>query len=107
MVRAFLDRHWQNKSAATRRQRLAIMRSFLTWLVGEGLLGANPTQNIKPPKLKRKARGVFSREDLDALVAAQPSLRDQVALLLLVWLGLRRKTSGAFAWQTSTSSNGR
>ena len=90
VVRAFLDRHWQTKSAATRRQRLAIMRSFLAWLVGEGLLRANPAQNIRPPKVKRKARDVLSREDLDALVAAQPTLRDQAALTLLVWLGLRK-----------------
>jgi integrase len=90
VARRFLDRHWQTSSAATRRQRLAILRSFLAWLVGEGLLGANPTQNIKPPKVKRKARDVLTREDLEALVAAQPSLRDQVALTLLVWLGLRK-----------------
>jgi hypothetical protein len=32
---------------ATKTQRLAIMRSFLTWLVGEGILGANPAQNIR------------------------------------------------------------
>jgi integrase len=91
VVRAFLDRHWQTSSASTRRQRLAILRSFLTWLVGEGLLSANATVNIKPPKVKRKARDVLSREDLEALVAAQPSLRDQVALTLLVWLGLRKE----------------
>src|SRR5829696_1267990 len=41
-------------------------------------------------RLKRKARDVLSREDLDALVAAQPTLRDQAALTLLVWLGLRK-----------------
>jgi len=56
VVRAFFDRHWQASSAATRTQRLAIRRSFLAWLVGEGLLGASPAQNIKPPKVKRKAR---------------------------------------------------
>jgi integrase len=51
----------------------------------------NPTQNIKPPKVKRRARHLLSRKDLEALVAAQPSLRDQVALTLLVWLGLRKE----------------
>jgi len=90
VVRAFLDRHWATKAAATRRQRLAIVRSFLTWMVGEGILRANPAQNIKGPKVKRKARDVLSREDLEALVAAQPSMRDQVALTLLVWLGIRK-----------------
>ena len=91
MVRAFLDRHWASASAATKTQRLAILRSFLAWLVGEGLLGANPSQNIRPPKRKRRVRSALSREDLDALIAAQPSLRDQVALMLLVYLGLRKE----------------
>jgi hypothetical protein len=59
VVRAFLDRHWQTSSASTRRQRLAILRSFLTWLVGEGLLSANATVNIKPPKVSAR-RATFS-----------------------------------------------
>ena len=90
VVRAFLDRHWQNKSAATRTQRLAIMRRFLAWLVGEGLLRANPAQNIRASKVKRKAREALSCENMDALIAAQPSLRDQAALKLLAYLGLRK-----------------
>lgn len=90
VVRAFLDRHWRGSSPATKAQRLAILRSLLTWLVGEGLLGANPATNVRPPKRKRTVRSALSREDIDALIAAQPSLRDQVALMLLAYLGLRK-----------------
>jgi site-specific recombinase XerC len=60
VMRAFLDRHWRRSSPATKAQRLAIVRSFLTWLVGEGLLGANPAQNIRAPKRKRKVRDLLS-----------------------------------------------
>jgi site-specific recombinase XerC len=88
VMRAFLDRHWRRSSPATKAQRLAIVRSFLTWLVGEGLLGANPAQNIRAPKRKRKVRDLLSREDIDGLIAAQPALREQVALMLLAYLGL-------------------
>jgi integrase/recombinase XerC len=90
VVRAFLDRHWRSASPATRGQRLAIVRSFLTWLVGEGLLRANPAQNIRAPKRKRTVRDALTREDIDALIAAQPALREQVALMLLAYLGLRK-----------------
>jgi site-specific recombinase XerC len=57
LVRSFLDRHWRNSAAATRRQRLAIVRSFLTWLVGEGALTANPATNIRA-----RRRSAFSAE---------------------------------------------
>jgi site-specific recombinase XerD len=90
VVRAFLDRHWRSSSAATKAHRLAIVRSFLTWLVGEGLLHANPAQNIRAPKPKRTVRSALTRDDIDALIASQPSLRDQAALMLLAYLGLRK-----------------
>jgi site-specific recombinase XerC len=56
VVRAFLDRHWRHSAITTRRQRLAILRSFLTWLVGEGLLSANRATNVRAPKERRKVR---------------------------------------------------
>jgi integrase/recombinase XerC len=90
VVRAFLDHHWRSASPATKAQRLAILRSFLTWLVGEGLLRANPAQNIRSPKRKRTVRAVLTREDIDGLIAAQSTLREQVALMLLAYLGLRK-----------------
>jgi len=83
VVRAFLDRHWSKSSAATRRQRLAIVRSFLTWLVGEGLLPADPAVNIRAPKQKRRERQSLFFDEVEALIASQPTVRDQVALSLL------------------------
>ena len=90
VVRAFLDHHWSKSSPATRRQRLAILRSLLTWLVGEGLLSANPAVNIRGPKDKRQERRALPLEDVETLISAQPGLRDQVAIMLLAWLGLRK-----------------
>jgi site-specific recombinase XerC len=90
VVRAFLDRHWSKSSSATRRQRLAILRSLLTWLVGEGLLRANPAVNIRAPREKRQERRALPLEDVETLIAAQAGLRDQVAIMLLAWLGLRK-----------------
>jgi integrase/recombinase XerC len=94
VVRAFLDRHWRNSAPATRRQRLAILRSFLTWLVGEGLLGANPATNVRGPRDKRTERQAVARADVERLIAAQPDLRDQVALMLLASLGFRKAELG-------------
>jgi hypothetical protein len=90
VVRAFLDRHWSDKSPATRRKRLAIVRSFLRWLVGEGLLAANPATNIKGPKLRGEERHAHSPARVRTLIYAQENERDRVCLMLLGWLGLRK-----------------
>jgi site-specific recombinase XerC len=66
-----------------------IARAFLTWLVGEGLLPANPATNIRGPKEKRVNRRALPQEDVERLLAAQP-LREQVGLMCLAWLGLRK-----------------
>lgn len=93
-ARAFLDRHWSKSAPATKRQRLAILRSFLTWSVGEGLLGANPATNIRAPKEKRQERRALAHEDVERLISAQPTLREQVGVMLLAWVGLRKSELG-------------
>jgi integrase/recombinase XerC len=90
VVRDFLDRHWRKSAATTRRQRLAIVRSFLTWMVGEGLVRANPATNLRAPRDERKDRAALSHDDVEKLIGSQPGLRDQVCLMLLAWLGLRK-----------------
>ena len=66
------------------------MRSFLSWLVGEGKLSGNPTANLRSPRRKRSERRAVAREDVERLISAQPSLRDQIAVMLLAWMGLRK-----------------
>src|SRR4051812_26670476 len=46
-TRDFLDRHWGQSAPATRRQRLAAVKSFFTWAMAEGLCGWNPAAPIK------------------------------------------------------------
>ena len=65
-------RHSGQAAPATRRQRLAIVRSFLGWLVGEGRLSANPTVNIRPPKRRHVEQRGQSFQDIERLIAAQP-----------------------------------
>src|SRR6188474_1146175 len=55
VVRAFLDRHWRSAEAATKAQRLAIGRSFLAWLVREGLLHASAAQKSALRRSHRRA----------------------------------------------------
>jgi site-specific recombinase XerD len=90
MLRDFLDEHWSDASAATRRQRLACVRSFFSWAVEERGLASNPARVIKPPKPKHVERTAYKPDMIHELVTAQPTLRDQIGCALLGRLALRR-----------------
>jgi integrase/recombinase XerC len=89
-VRDFLDDQWGEASPATRRQRLAAVKSFFSWAVRERGLEANPLENVKPPKRRGVERHAYAPDVVDQLRDAQESLRDQIAIQLLGRLALRR-----------------
>jgi len=91
-VREFLDEHWGESSAATRKVRLTTVRSFLGWAIEEGrcTLLVNPATKIKAPRLRNQERNAYKPDVVHALITAQETIRDQIALMLLGWLALRK-----------------
>jgi integrase/recombinase XerC len=89
-LREFLDRRWGDSALATRANRLAVLRSFFKWAVGEGRATSNPTMTIKGPRRRNSERQAYGRDIITRLVTAQPELRDQCALQLLARMGLRK-----------------
>ena len=89
-LRDFLDEHWGESSAATRRQRLATVKSFYTFCCEERGLDLNPIEKVKAPKKTDVVRNAYDVDVIDQLRAAQPTLRDQICIQLLGRLGLRK-----------------
>lgn len=89
-VRDWLDEHWGEAAAATRANRLAIVRSFFAWAVEEGRAEKNPAGTIKAPKVRNRERHAYKPDVIHKLVLAQSGLRDQIALQLLGRLALRK-----------------
>ncbi len=89
-LRDFLDEHWGESAPATRRQRLAAVKSFFRWAVDERGVGESPIERVKPPRGKSVERQAYAPDVIDQLRDAQPSLRDQIGVQLLGRLGLRR-----------------
>lgn len=89
-LRGFLDEHWGESASATRRQRLAAVKSFYAYAVEERGLERNPIQMVKPPKQTDVSRNAYTRDVIDQLRDAQPTVRDQICVQLLGVLGLRR-----------------
>jgi len=89
-VAEFLHRHWAEASPPTRANRLHAVRSFFRWAVDEGRMAANPAAAIRPPRGRQAERQAHSRNEIQQIIGAQETLRDQVAIQLLARLGLRK-----------------
>lgn len=81
------------KSAATVNRKLASIRSFYNYLQLKGEVTANPTQNIKSPRIERKAISYLTIEEVDKLLALPDDsligIRDRAMLELLYATGIR------------------
>ncbi|HHV34090.1 MAG TPA: site-specific tyrosine recombinase XerD [Syntrophomonadaceae bacterium] len=88
------EQRQQNLSARTRSRRLAAIRSLYRFLLQEGQVAADPTENLSSPKLEKNLPRVLSEQDVDLLLS-QPNpgtvigLRDKAMLELLYASGMR------------------
>ena len=89
-LREFIDERWGDAAPRTRKKVRAILMSFFKWAQAEFKLQGNPVVPIRSPRLRDVERELFSAEDVARIVAAQPELRDRVALKLLFLMGLRK-----------------
>jgi integrase len=89
-LREFWDRHWGDLTPRTRAKVLSVLRDFFAWAARERGMHGNPTVAISRPKQRQAAHGTFAPNAVAKIIAAQPRLRDRVALRLLFQLGLRK-----------------
>jgi site-specific recombinase XerD len=89
-LREFLDDHWGESAPATRRQRLAAVKSFFAWAQSERGIPEHPIARVRPPKVTDVSRNAYAPDVIEKLREAQPTLRDQICVQLCGRLGLRR-----------------
>lgn len=89
-LREFIDRRWGDSAPRTRKKVRAVLMSFFKWAQAEFKLHGNPVIAIRTPRLRDVERDLFSAEEIATIIAAQPELRDRVALKLLLMMGLRK-----------------
>lgn len=81
------------KSAATVNRKLASIRAFYNYLRINDQVTANPTQNIKSPRIERKAIEYLTLEEVDKLLGVPDEsligIRDRAMLELLYATGIR------------------
>lgn len=91
---------WRSKQGITSRsvnRMLSTLRSFYKWGIREGHIGQSPVEHVRSLKTPKKVVMSVPREDLNALFTDEGRFeddfigsRDQLMLLLLYGLGLRK-----------------
>ncbi|MDD3168473.1 MAG: tyrosine recombinase XerD [Eubacteriales bacterium] len=81
------------KSAATVNRKIASLRAFYNYLTAQRLISANPTVNIKSPKIERKRIEYLTIEEIENLLSkpdqSVKGMRDRAILELLYATGIR------------------
>ena len=83
-----------HKSAATVSRSIASLRSFFQYLVRSRRIQKDPTENLKPPKVEKKAPEILTVDEVDRLLAlpdrrTAKGMRDRAMLQLLYTTGMR------------------
>lgn len=89
-IEEFLDRHWGDKAPRTYNANLSPVKDFFKFHVARGNMHADPAGQIERARVDDPLRETFSRDDVRAIIAGQPRLRDRIALRLLLQYGLRK-----------------
>jgi len=92
LLEEFMDATWGRSAARTYNKNLSMVKEFFKWLrLREEMVG-DPTLTLERHKQRDVARETFSEEDCAAIIEAQPSRRDRIALRLLLHFGLRKSS---------------
>ena len=82
-------------ATATVARKIAAIKSFFHYLMGEGVIEENPTATLDSPKVRKYLPKAISQEDVDTLLSAPArhpgprSLRDSAILEVLYASGMR------------------
>jgi site-specific recombinase XerC len=86
----YLDHRWGDAAPGTYNVNLSITADFFKWAVIRGYLHGNPTTAIGRARKRQVHRTTFNADDRRRIIAGQESLRDRIALRLLLDYGLRK-----------------
>lgn len=81
---------WAMQEPATRAKVTSVIRAFWAWAEDEGHVTDSPARRLKRPRKPQKAARLLPDSTDDKLVAAAPTARDRLALLMLLDCGVRR-----------------
>jgi integrase/recombinase XerD len=98
-IRMFLmTEESKGNKPATLVTKIAILRSFYTWLEREEYIVKNPMRRIDKPKLPQSLPKYLTYDELEAIREAAVTLMDQLLVEVLYCTGARVSELVAFDW---------
>jgi site-specific recombinase XerD len=89
-IRAFLTMLRSGERASSYVHGHArVIRTWLRFLEGEGLLDDNPMTRVAMPRVERKILPTFTKDELERLFAACKTTRERAMMLVLIDTGVR------------------
>lgn len=88
-----MDLKNEGKSKATTNRKLSSIRTYYRFLMKNGIVSSNPTEDIKSPKIERKALEYLTIEEVEKLLESPDDsikgMRDRAMLEVLYATGIR------------------
>jgi integrase/recombinase XerD len=94
LIQYLVHRQLEGASRKTTAKSLSALRAFFAFLLREGLIKTNPAEDVETPRIPRHIPEVFSREEVERLLAAidlntPGGVRDRFLFELIYSCGLR------------------
>jgi integrase/recombinase XerD len=94
LIQYLVDRQLEGASRKTTAKSLSALRAFFAFLRREGHIRDNPAEDVQTPRVARRIPEVFSREEVERLLAAidldtPGGVRDRFLFELIYSCGLR------------------
>ena len=94
LIQYLVDRQLEGASRKTTAKSLSALRAFFAFLRREGHIRGNPAEDVETPRVARHIPEVFSREEVERLLAAidldtPGGVRDRFLFELIYSCGLR------------------
>jgi integrase len=100
LLQDFLHRRYRNRAPGTRKKGRAQLRSFFAWATRLDKLERYPAERLtRPRQAKPASRRASSPNKIQAIIEAQPDLRDRVAIGLMARHGLRKDELRRLRWR--------
>ncbi len=90
LLENFLDYGWGDKQPSSYNRHLSALRSFFRFQVAHGRMVRDPTEAIEAAKKRQPYRETFPTDTVHGIIASQDTLRDRIAVRLMLHYGLRR-----------------
>lgn len=87
-IRIFLAK-LENVEMSTISKKLWVLKSFFSWLHKEGIITANPTANVRKPKIEDRLPKTFTIEELEMMRESCKTIRQRSMCELFYATGCR------------------